>query len=227
MQVIHKKLHSLNLLVVEDDESTLKHLSRVLSIYFNMVDTANNAIDAFEAFKKRSFDVVISDIEMPQVDGLHLLQKIALVSPKTLRITITAFNTPQYINRAIESDVHFYFKKPIDIDELLIVISTFCSKKVLGDKAVSLGNGYFYNSANKNIAKDEVIILLTKKEVLLLEFLLYKNGNIASIEEIENSVWNEPVTADAIRMIITSLRKKTYPKLIKNIKGIGYKIDIT
>ncbi|WP_418184609.1 response regulator transcription factor [Aliarcobacter vitoriensis] len=226
MQIIHKKLHSLNLLIVEDDESTLKWLSRVLSIYFNEVSIAKDAINAFEVFKEKSFDIVISDIEMPQVDGLHLLQKIALLSPKTMRIVMTAFNTSEYINRAIESDVHFYFKKPIDIDELLVAISTFTSKNILKDKVVFLGNNYLYYSDKKIIKNDERSISLTKKEVSLLEFLLYKNGNIVSIEEIENNVWKEPVRADAIRMVVTNLRKKIYSTLIKNIKGIGYKVDI-
>jgi len=226
LQIIHKKLHTLNLLIVEDDESTLKWLSRVLSIYFNEVVIAKDALSALEIFKNKSFDIVISDIKMPQVDGLHLLQKIAIISPKTIRVVMTAFNTSEYINRAIESDVHFYFKKPIDIDELIVAISTFTSKNISNDKIVSLGNNYFYNFNKKFVQKDDKTIKLTKKEISLLEFLLSKQGSIVSIQEIENFVWKDITTADAIRMVVTSLRKKIYVGLINNIKGVGYKIDI-
>ncbi len=73
MQNIYKKLQNLSILIVEDDISTLKWLSRILSIYFKEVYTAEDAMQALEIFNTNSFDVVISDIEMPYVDGLHLL----------------------------------------------------------------------------------------------------------------------------------------------------------
>ena len=133
MQNIHKKLQNLSILIVEDDISTLKWLSRILAIYFKEVYTAEDAMQALEIFNNKSFDVVISDIEMPHVDGLHLLQKIALIKNSTIRAVMTAFNSQEYMNRVIESDVHFYFKKPIDIDELLVAVSSKLTKQNLKD----------------------------------------------------------------------------------------------
>ena len=129
------------------------------------------------------------------------------------------------MNRVIESDVHFYFKKPIDIDELLVAISSKLTKQNSKDKKISLGEEFLYDYKQKNISKDNLEISLTKKEIQLLEYLINNKNSIVSIEQLENSVWQETVSADAVRMVITNLRKKTYNKLIKNIKGIGYKIN--
>lgn len=224
MQAIHKRLQSLTLLITEDDESTLKWLCRVLSIYFKDVRTAKDSMQALELFKQAPSDVIISDIQMPQVDGLHLLQKIALISPRTIRVVMTAFNTPEYINRAVESDVDFYLKKPIDIDEFLVAIALRTSKEHTNEHSVLLDKEYIYYYEQKLVKKGTQSIKLTKKEVLLLELLLKNKHSIVSIEQIEHSIWQEPVSADAIRMVVVGLRKKLYQEIIENVKGLGYRI---
>jgi len=176
MEAIHKRLQSLTLLIAEDDESTLKWLSRVLSLYFKEVRGAKDAMEALELFNEKPSDVIISDIQMPQVDGLHLLQKIASISPKTIRVVMTAFNTPEYINRAVESEVHFYLKKPIDIDEFLVAIASNIPKEVIKETLVSLGKGYSYDTLQKLVVKEDEILNLLKKRFYLLNYY-YKIKN--------------------------------------------------
>lgn len=226
MDAIHKKLQTLSLLIAEDDETTLKWLIRVLSIYFKEVRGAKDAMEALELFNEKASDVIVSDIQMPQVDGLHLLQKIALLSPKTIRVVMTAFNSPEYINRAVEAEVHLYLKKPIDIDEFLVAITSNIPKEVVKNRLVSIGESYYYDTLQKIVKKDNQIIKLTKKEVLFIELLLQNKTSIVSIEQIENSIWDEPVSADAIRMVVVGIRKKLYPNVILNLKGLGYKLNI-
>ncbi len=225
MEALHQKLQPLTILIAEDDPSTLKWLVKVLSIYFKKVYGTGNAMEALEIFKKNPTDVVISDIQMPQVDGLHLLQKINAISPHTFKGIMTAFNSQTYVNRAIESEVNFYFKKPIDIDELLVAVSSNISKTKKQPSNIILKENCIYNPLQKNIDTEEKSVNLTKKESLLLELFIANKNSIVSLEQIENSIWNEPVTNDAIRMVITGLRKKLYKNAIENIKGIGYKLN--
>ena len=225
MQAIHKRLQPLTLLIAEDDESTRKWLSRVLSIYFKEVRIAKDAMQALELFEQNPSDVIISDIEMPQVDGLYLLQKISLLSPSTIRVVMTAYNTPEYINRAVESNVDFYLKKPIDIDELLVAIASIASKDSSLNEVVFLNEVYSYDYKQKLVKTDKESIKLTKKEVLLFELLLKNKKSVVSIEQIEHSVWREPVSADAIRMVVVGIRKKLYQGIIENVKGLGYRIE--
>jgi len=224
MEILHERLHPLSILVVEDDESTLKWLLKILSIYFKDVRGASTAMDALELFKNSHYDVVLSDIQMPGVDGLSLLQKISSISSKTLCIIMTAFNSPEYLNRSINAEVSLYLKKPIDIDELLVAVASNVQKEK--SALESIGMEYLYDVNKKVVLKDNIAIKLTKKEMLLLELLLKNKYSVVSIEQIENSVWEEPVSADAIRMVVVGMRKKLYPEVIENIKGVGYRLNI-
>jgi DNA-binding response OmpR family regulator len=224
MEPIHKKLQSLTLLIAEDDPSTLRWLVKVLSIYFKDVRGACDAMNALELFKEYPADVVISDIQMPQVDGLNFMQKIQSISPETIMVIMTAFNSQVYLNRAVEIEINLYLKKPIDIDELLVAISSYISKTEC--MIYSLSNEYFYDQNKKVAIFENKNIKLTRKEVLLLELLIKNKHSLVSIEEIEYSVWKEPVSADAIRMVVSGIRKKLHPRIIENSKGLGYKLNL-
>lgn len=224
MSIIHKRLQNSSILIVEDDSSTLKWLSRVLQIYFKEVYTAPNAIKAIELFKNNNTDIVLADIQMPDMDGLAFLDKITKINDKTIRIVMTAFNNTIYINRAVQSGVDFYLKKPIDIDELLVGISSHLKISQKNLERVDLGEGFFFDSSNKMLYKQDKLIKLTKKELLLLELFLKNKNTYISLEFIEQNIWEENTTPDAIRMVIVGLRKKLYSKFLENLKGLGYMI---
>lgn len=226
METIYSRLHSHTILIVEDDESTLKWLQRVLSIYFKEVYTACDALEALEKFNIHKTDIVLADIQMPQVDGLTFLKKVASISPNTMRITMTAFNTVPYLNRAVDSKVNFYLKKPIDIDELLFAISSHMPDSNISEEKVNLGRNFEYNFLEKMLYSELKLIKLTKKELLLLELFLKNRHGFISLELIEQNIWEEQATPDAIRMVIVGLRKKTYNELFENLKGLGYRINL-
>ncbi|MDA3908781.1 MAG: response regulator [Sulfurimonas sp.] len=227
MEALHKRLSSHSVLIAEDDPSTLKWLVRVLKIYFKEVYGASNAMEALEIFTSTPCDIVIADIQMPEVDGLSFLQKISVISPHTLRVVMTAFNSNPYLNRAVESGVHFYLKKPIDIDELLVAISSHMPEGLSLNPISNLGEGFYYDATNKMVYKNSDPIKLTKKELLLLELLLKNRNGIVGLEMIEQNIYEESVTADAIRMVVVGLRKKIYTTLIENLKGLGYRLNIS
>ena len=226
MEAIHKRLSTHTILIAEDDPSTLKWMVRVLKIYFKEVHSASNAMDALEIFTNKRCDIVIADIQMPEVDGLSFLQKISIISPHTLRVVMTAFNSNPYLNRAVESKVHLYLKKPIDIDELLVAISSHMPDSEPINLISNLGENFYFDSKKKMLYRELELVKLTKKELLLLELLIKNRHSFVSLEMIEQNIYEESVTADAIRMVVVGLRKKTYTTLIENLKGLGYRLDI-
>lgn len=227
MQAIHKRLSLHTILVTEDDPSTLKWLSRVLKIYFKEVYTASNAMDALEIFMDKPTDIILADIQMPEVDGLSFLRKISLISPHTLRVIMTAFSSHPYLNRAVESGVHLYLKKPIDLDELLVSLSSHMPESPSLPSIANLGEGFHYDSAKKMVYRELQAIKLTKKELLLLELLIKNRQGIVGLEMIEQNLYEEPVSDDAIRMVVVGLRKKLYSTLVENLKGLGYRLNVS
>jgi len=227
METIHKRLSMHTILVTEDDPSTLKWLVRVLKIYFKEVYSATNAMDALEMFTQKPTDIILADIQMPEVDGLSFLHKISLISPQTLRVVMTAFSSQPYLNRAVESSVHLYLKKPIDIDELLVSLASHMPESATLATIINLGDGFHYDSLKKMVYRELKVIKLTKKELLLLELLIKNRQGIVGLEMIEQNLYDEPVSDDAIRMLIVGLRKKLYSSLVENLKGLGYRLNIS
>jgi len=227
METIHKRLSTHTILIAEDDASTRKWLVRVLSIYFKEVYSASNAMEALEIFTQTPTDIIIADIQMPEVDGLSFLHKISLISPQTLRVVMTAYNSQPYLNRAVESGVHFYLKKPIDIDELLVALSSHMPDSNTIPNISNLGEGFHYDFQKKMVYKELKAIKLTKKELLLLELLIKNKLGVVGLEMIEQNLYEEPVSDDAIRMVVVGLRKKLYSSLIENLKGLGYRLNIS
>ncbi len=226
MTTVYSSLQAYSILIVEDDESTLKWLERVLRIYFKNVYVACDVLEAFDRFSLNKIDIILADIQMPHIDGLTFLKKVALESPETMRITMTAFNAVTYLNQAADSGVHFYLKKPIDIDELLFAISSFVSNNNQSIEVIELGKGFMYNPIERTLFNNTNLIKLTKKELLLLELFLKNRQGFITLELIEDMIWEEQTTPDAIRMVIVGLRKKLYPEVIENIKGVGYRINL-
>jgi len=226
MSLIHKRLQNCTILIVEDDSSTLKWLSKILCIYFKEVYSASNALKAIELFKDNNTDIVLADIQMPDMDGLTFLDKITKINDKTIRIVMTAFNNSIYINRVVECGVDFYLKKPIDIDELLVAISSHIQTPEKTLEKINLGEEFFFDCSNKMLYKKDKLIKLTKKELLLLELFLKNKNTYISLEFIEQNIWEENTTPDAIRMVIVGLRKKLYSKFLENLKGLGYIVNL-
>jgi len=226
MDAIYKRLGSKDILIVEDDPSTLKWLVRVLSLYFNNVYKASDVPEALEIFKKYPTQIVLADIQMPDIDGLSFLQKIKNMKNDSFRIIMTAFNSATYLNRAVESGVHLYLKKPIDVDELLVAISSYLVGESNHDECVDLGESFYFYESKQMVFENDKAVILTKKELMLLQLLLKNRSSFASLESIEQIVWQEVATPDAIRMVIVGLRKKLYSSLIENLKGLGYRVKL-
>jgi DNA-binding response OmpR family regulator len=89
-----------------------------------------------------------------------------------------------------------------------------------------LENDFIYDLYSKNLFKNNQIVPLTKKAILFLDFLIKNRTRALSYEEINNEVWNGFMTQDALRSLIKEIRKKTYKEIIKNVSGIGYRIDL-
>ncbi|CAM4033405.1 winged helix-turn-helix domain-containing protein [Arcobacter cloacae] len=108
------------------------------------------------------------------------------------------------------------------IDSLKECIKNLDSKN---SNIVNLKNDFIYDEYNKNLFKDNQIITLTKKGKLFLDFLIKNRTRALSYEEINMEIWNGFMTQDALRSLIKEIRKKTYKEIIKNVSGIGYRID--
>lgn len=113
---------NMKILYVEDDKFILNTLTRVLKKYTNNLITAQNGEDGLNSFKSLSPDIVISDIEMPKMDGLEMIRQIRILNQDISIILTTAYNESEILLQAINIGVDKFLVKPIKIDSLESVI---------------------------------------------------------------------------------------------------------
>lgn len=111
-----KKIESI--LYIEDEENTLEHLSSVLKRFCDNLLLATNGEEGLELYKKSSPKLVITDINMPLMDGIQLAKKIKLIKDDAKIIFLTAFSDISLLQGAIEVQAEAYLMKPIDFDSL-------------------------------------------------------------------------------------------------------------
>lgn len=123
-------LAGLRFLVAEDDPDSRRLLVRLLALHEGASVEAANGHDALDLIEKDSFDLVISDIGMPGLDGYGLIEKIRQHSTQRVAsakvVALTAYSFPKDRARILEAGFDSYVSKPVTVDELLAVIRTLC-----------------------------------------------------------------------------------------------------
>lgn len=119
------------ILVVDDEESIREFLEIMLRKEGYEVTSAEDGERAIDLFKKKTFDMVISDMQMPKVTGLELLKHIKEQSPDTIFFMITAFATAETAVEAMKIGAYDYITKPFKIDEVRINIANALKSKNL------------------------------------------------------------------------------------------------
>lgn len=126
------------ILIAEDEEITLKHLSYALEKEGNAVTCVKNGIDALKKIGKEEFDILISDIKMPGIDGLTLLAEVKDKYPNTEVIIITGFGSIESAVDAMKKGATDYITKPFNLDELNLKINKIQEKKRLENENIAL-----------------------------------------------------------------------------------------
>lgn len=119
------------ILVVDDEESIREFLEIMLRKEGYEVTSAEDGSAALEIIKKKSFDLIISDLQMPNMTGMELLEKVKSSSPDVVFMMITAFGTTETAVEAMKMGAYDYITKPFKIDEVRIIISHALESKNL------------------------------------------------------------------------------------------------
>src|SRR3990172_1130423 len=124
-----------SILVVDDEDIIRESLLFILKKEGFEVDEARNGRQAFEQISVKPYDLVITDLEMPEMKGIELIDKTTLLRPQTFVIIITAFASLETAIQALRKGAYDYIIKPIDFDDLLYRV-----RKLLNHRSLSLEN---------------------------------------------------------------------------------------
>jgi len=120
---------NLTLLYVEDNKDAREMTSMILEDFFNKVIVAVDGEDGYNKFLNNKIDLVISDINMPKMNGLELCKKIRETDMKIPIIVLSAHSEDNFISESLKYGVSNYLLKPIDIDQLSTIIFQITQKR--------------------------------------------------------------------------------------------------
>jgi two-component system response regulator PilR (NtrC family) len=143
---------SKNILVVDDEQIIRESLSYILIKENYNVDEAENGKAAYEKLLEANYDLVLTDLEMPEMKGTELLEKIRELSPRTATIVVTAYGSLETAISSLRSGASDYILKPIEFDELLIKVKKLFEMKDL------LTENQILRSALQRTTEDHKII---------------------------------------------------------------------
>ncbi len=224
-------LTNLTILYVEDEEMIRENITKVLNMLCKKCISFGNIKDALKYFKKNPIDIIITDINFPNVDGLDFVRNLRIIDEKIPIIFLTSYLEIDYLLEGIRNRIIDYLNKPVDF-EILLVSLLKATKDVLenGRYKIKLKNFLEYDVLNKklfDLAKDKYI-KLTLKESKLFDLLIKNKHRVVKIDEIKDSIWQDSyeATESALKNLLNKLRKKIGKESILNISKVGYKIEI-
>lgn len=204
MSNVHELLNlsqKLNLLYVEDDLQLRNETSKLLKYFFADVIVCKDGIEGIEKFKSYDIDIILTDINMPGLNGLKMVEEIKKINENIPVIVCSAFNEPKYLLESISLNIQEYLLKPLDFDKFKIILKKVIHKDIIEKKA-SLLNNY-----EKALIKSSTISKLD-----LNGNFIFVNNKFCELtgykeEEILNNHFN-------------LIRKKNSNKLLKLLKKI-------
>ena len=226
---------NLTLLFVEDDNDLRSSTGHILSKLFKVVDLAKDGKDGLHKYKNfyiennSHYDIVISDIQMPILNGIEMSKAIFSINKEQKILITSAYSDKSYFIELINLGVDGFMQKPLSTEHILSTLYDVCNS--FKDKSkLNLGSNYTYDCFLKSLFLNEKEILLSDNELKILDLFITNPNQYFSPEDIFNHIYfDEPdkeFSNDSIKSLIKRLRKKIPINIIINNYKSGYSIKI-
>lgn len=226
------KKKEIKILLVDDEQDILEIVGYNLSQEGYKVVTASNGKEAIQVAKREIPQLIIMDVMMPEMDGMEACENIRKIPE--LSNVIIAFLTARsedYSQVAgFDAGADDYIAKPIKPKLLVSKVKALLRRLKSDSTAAETLNvgGIEINREEYKIVKDDIEIVLPRKEFELFHLLASKPGKVFKREEILDKVWGNEVIVGGrtIDVHIRKLREKIGDDFFKTIKGVGYKFEV-
>lgn len=223
-----EKIKDISILLSEDETELRESLSEYLQIFFNRVYTASCGNEAYDIYKQKKPNIILTDINMPNLDGLEMIAKIRKDDKETKIIVISAHSDQEKLLKAIKLHLEAYLMKPIKTDALKNIL--FDTVELIRKTAhrAYVNETTYWNYETSTLWENSKEIKLRKMETLLLKLLFSEPNRPFSAEEIFKYLHEAKEEKEFSSHAVTSLMKRLRTKLpentIHNIYGLGYKV---
>jgi two-component system response regulator QseB len=216
----------MRLLLVEDDPMIGRAVRHGLLQAGFVVDWVTDGQLGQAAISNEVYDGVILDIGLPRLDGLALLQQLRSAQNHLPVLITSARDAVRDRIEGLNAGADDYLLKPFDLDELIARVRALLRRQGMSTSNLMTVGALTLDPSRRVVTKNGDEVALTAKEFAILEVLLHRPGTVLSRERLEESVygWGEEVGSNAVEVHLHNLRRKLGTDVIRNVRGVGYKI---
>lgn len=216
------------LLLLEDDLT----LSETVIDYFEEqgfdVSPAYDGQEAIELVYENSFDLLLLDVNVPELNGFEVLQKLREEENNTPAIFITSLNSMESLEEGFSSGCDDYIRKPFELKELLLRVQTIIKREYSNKTDIKkICENIEFDLISNELKKDGKIVKLNLKELKLLKLFLQHPNELLVHDRIYDNVWeyDEEYSDNSLRTYIKNLRKILGKDKIVSLKKLGYRFN--
>jgi len=212
----------MKILLLEDEPSLQEHISKYLKLKGHEVVAFDDGMELLDNTSLYEYDFFIFDINVPNINGLEVLEFLRGKNIDVPVIMISALVDIEDVKRAYKLGCSDYLKKPFDLAELDLRMETIL-KQFHFSNIIDLTGGYTYDLQTKQIFKDKEPIRLSKKQNEIIYILIKNRGKVISFSTISDYIYEDEMKDfHTISSHVRDIRKKIDIDLIKNVRGVGY-----
>jgi DNA-binding response OmpR family regulator len=218
-------------LIVEDDQSLAGFLRTELQSHGLTVEVVHDGEAALsELLGDRPYDLLILDLNLPKLDGIHLLQRVKPTQPRTRILVLTARSRVEDKVKALQTGADDCLTKPFSYSELLARVQVLLRRGAgLVPNCSKVADLTLYRE-ERRVERNGRRIELTPREFAILEFMMRHVGRPVSRATLLEEVWNMPAdpTTNIVDVYMKYVRDKVdlpgEAKLTHTIRGVGYEL---
>ncbi len=219
---------AMHLLLVEDEPRMADLVRRVLVAEHHTVDVAPDAVSALALAAGATYDVLVLDRGLPDIDGLELLRLLRSRGVRAPALMLTALGSVEHRVEGLDAGADDYLAKPFAFAELLARIRALGRRTASADEA-RLAVGDLELDEERHVARvGDAAVDLSAREFALLAYLMRNEGRVVTRRQILDAVWGaEPdVYSNVVDLYVSYLRRKLgelgRADLIRTVRGVGY-----
>ena len=218
----------MKILVVEDEKDLNRVITKHLKKNNYSVDSCFDGEEALDYISYGEYDLIITDIMMPKIDGYGFIKQLRNDKNSTPVIMLTAKDSLDDKILGLDSGADDYIVKPFEFDELLARIRVLMRRNYGFATNIIQVDDVVLDISKKQVTRSGESIVLTGKEYEVLEYLFKNKTRIISREQILNHVWDYDYegASNIIDVIVKNIRKKldvgSKKPIIHTKRGLGY-----
>lgn len=216
----------MKILLLEDDVMLNKAIKKYLESTGHLVKFATDGNSCVEILSQEQFDLLIFDINVPDIDGLSILEDLHRQKRMVPTIFISALIDIEDIERAFDIGCHDYLKKPFHLRELTLRINKILKTNQMPMSHKRLSKSYSFDCENMTLYFNNEPQILPKRQLQIIELLTNNRSLVCNYDMFRDYVWNDDFIDNAtIRAEVNRVKKVLKEDFILNIRGIGYMVE--